>query len=247
MPRRRSNASCGPSSASRPRMATTAPGAAAAGQRTRAGAFTSTRSPRTRAAATRVPKARVRGCSSSVARAAICAGTTSAVRSIAASRASAITAPASSAAIRPRASAPCWTASRTSATPAASSAGERGPLSSPATSAASSAWRGWAASASRAAARSALVRRPAQRCGESLSLRDPDSPRPGRRSRTRDIGSHRHERGQRRQPLGADAGHLPQLLDAAETAVLLAVVEDPLRDPRPDAVERVELLDAWRC
>ena len=38
-------------------------------------------------------------------------------------------------------------------------------------------------------------------------------------------------------------GHLAELLDAAEAAVLLAVVEDPLRDAGPDAVERVELLE----
>ena len=55
--------------------------------------------------------------------------------------------------------------------------------------------------------------------------------------------SHRDERRQRGEALVADARHLGELLDAPEAAVLLAVVEDPLRDAGADAVERVELLE----
>ena len=47
---------------------------------------------------------------------------------------------------------------------------------------------------------------------------------------------------QRRQPLVADAGDLPELLDRAEPPTLLAEVEDLLRRRRPDPAQRVELL-----
>src|SRR3954465_11512872 len=54
--------------------------------------------------------------------------------------------------------------------------------------------------------------------------------------------SYGHQRRQRGESLRSDAGDLAELPDPAEAAVLPAVVEDAPGDARPDAVERVELL-----
>jgi len=47
------------------------------------------------------------------------------------------------------------------------------------------------------------------------------------------------------EALFADALHLPQLLERAKAAVLRAVLDDALRQRRPDSIELVELLG--RC
>jgi hypothetical protein len=51
---------------------------------------------------------------------------------------------------------------------------------------------------------------------------------------------------QRRQPGGANAAHLVELVQRPEAAVLGAVVEDPLSQRRPDAVQRLQLLERGR-
>jgi hypothetical protein len=59
--------------------------------------------------------------------------------------------------------------------------------------------------------------------------------------------SRRHPVAQGGEALRPDAGHLGELLDAGEAALLLAVLEDLLDGRGADAVEGVELLGRSRC
>src|SRR4051812_22256311 len=56
-------------------------------------------------------------------------------------------------------------------------------------------------------------------------------------------GSRLHRLAECRVALVADPVDLAQLLDRAEAAMSVAVLDDPARERRPDAVEGVELLD----
>ena len=100
------------------------------------------------------------------------------------------------------------------------------------------------AAASAAAASAAAAARPVRRAGRRRARTGRGGAGGGGPCRaTPPPSSERHLLAQRRQPLVADPRDLAELLDRAEAAELLAVVEDLLRGQRPDPAQRVELLE----